>query len=140
MPSASNLMTPRYGIDTSVFVLLLTGDPEEAYLKTVEQFEKRLEHEPNSEFVVSNQVIGEAYIALQHHYEVSKSDAKSAMLSVLQSGLCTPMNGAAVLEALKANRGCGLLDRLILNDYDAQGVKALTSDLRMSRLPGAERL
>lgn len=133
-------MTHRYGIDTSVFVRLLTGDPEADYEKTVQGFEKRLKAEPKAEFFVSNQVIGEAYIALQHHYQITKPAAKSAMLSVLTSGLCSSLNGASVLEALQSNQGCGLLDGLIADDYSERGLKVLTNDVKMSRLSSAEKL
>ena len=50
---------------------LLTGDPERDYEKSLTRFEERLAKEPAAEFFVSNQVIGEAYIALQHHYGVT---------------------------------------------------------------------
>lgn len=133
-------MTHRYGIDTSVFVRLLTGDPEADYLKSVKAFENRLKAEPQAEFYVSNQVIGEAYIALQHHYDIVKAEAKAAMLSVLTSGLCSPLNGAPVLDALKTDKGCGLLDRLIADDYAAQGLKVLTNDRKMGQLANVERL
>jgi hypothetical protein len=138
--SANNAMNHRYGIDTSVFVRLLTGDPDSDYRKTLRAFEKRLEAEPQAEFFVSNQVIGEAYIALQHHYAVPKDDAKSALYDVLTSGLCAPLNGASVLTALKTETGCGLLDRLIADDYATRGIKALTNDRKMAALPGAEKL
>lgn len=133
-------MSHHYGIDTSVFVRLLSGDPEVEYEKTVERFEMRLEAEPQAEFFVSNQVIGEAYIALQHHYGITKVAAKAAMLSVLTSGLCAPLNGAAVITALQSNQGCGLLDRLIADDYASRGMKVLTHDRKMGRLPSAEKL
>lgn len=133
-------MNLRYGIDTSVFLRLLTGDPEADYLKTVDSFDKRFAAEPQAEFFVSNQVIGEAYIALQHHYGIAKDEARSAMLSVLTSGLCSPLNGVTVLEALKTSKGCGLLDRLIADDYAARRLKVLTNDRKMGRLPNAERL
>lgn len=137
--SANNAMNHRYGIDTSVFVRLLTGEPDSDYRKTLRAFEKRLEAEPQAEFFVSNQVIGEAYIALQHHYAVPKDDAKSSLHDVLTSGLCAPVNGAAVLTALKTETGCGLLDRLIADDYAKRGMKALTNDRKMAALPGAEK-
>lgn len=133
-------MSHRYGIDTSIFVRLLTGDPEVDYRKTVAAFEKRLEAEPQAEFFVSNQVIGEAYIALQHHYGIDKSTARAALHDVLTSGLCSPLNGASVLAALKTDRGCGLVDRLIADDYAARGVKTLTNDAKMARLPDAGKL
>ena len=133
-------MNHHYGIDTSVFVRLLTGDPEIEYEKTVRRFEELLEMEPQAEFFVSNQVIGEAYIALQHDYGISKSAAKSAMILVLTSGLCSPLNGASVIEALQTDRGCGLLDRLIADEYANYDMKVLTNDLKMSRLPSAQKL
>ncbi len=133
-------MNHHYGIDTSVFVRLLTGNPEDGYEKTVRRFEGRLEKEPQAEFFVSNQVIGEAYIALQHHYAISKPAAKSAMCNVLTSGLCSPLNGASVIEVLQTEHSCGLLDRLIADDYAKRSIKVLTNDLKMSRLPSAEKL
>lgn len=133
-------MSHRYGIDTSVFVRLLSGDPEAEYEKTVARFEKRLEAEPQAEFFVSNQVIGEAYIALQHHYGITKADAKAAMVSVLTSGLCSPLNGAGVIAALQSEEGCGLLDRLIADDYGGLGMKVLTNDRKMIQLASAEKL
>ena len=138
--SATKLMTHRYGIDTSVFIRLLTGDPQSDYEKTVKRLEDRLEKEPQAEFFVSNQVIGEAYIALQHHYRINKSEAKSAIISVLTSGLCSPANGASVMNALQMERGCGLIDKLIADDYAKLGITVLTNDHKMSRLPNAQKL
>lgn len=133
-------MTHRYGIDTSVLIRLLTGTPVNDYEKTLGALENRLQADPQAEFFVSNQVIGEAYMALQHHWAVPKSAARSALLSVLTSGLCSPMNGASVLAILGQEKGCGLLDRLIADDYAAQGLTVLTNDRKMSRLPSAEKL
>jgi predicted nucleic acid-binding protein len=133
-------MSHHYGIETSVFVRLLTGDPVAVYEKTVGRFQNRLEAEPQAEFFVSNQVIGEVYIALQHHYGISKAAAKAAMYSVLTSGLCSPLNGSAVMEMLQSDKGCGLLDRLIANDYEGRGMMVLTNDRKMSRLASAENL
>lgn len=133
-------MSHRYGIDTSVFVRLLSGDPEAEYEEAVRRFEKRLQADPQAEFFVSNQVIGEAYIALQHHYGVTKAAAKAAMVSVLTSGLCSPLNGAPVIRALQSEEGCEFSDRLIADDYGGRGMKVLTSDRKMVRLPSAEKL
>lgn len=132
-------MKSHYGIDTSIFVRLLTGDPERDYEKTVARFEERLAQEPAAEFFVSNQVIGEAYIALQHHYGVTKVEARTAMLSVLTSGLCTPLNGSEILSILETKTGCGLLDRLITQEYHSRGHSTLTNDHKMAKLDGAEK-
>ena len=133
-------MSHRYGIDTSIFVRLLTGDPDAEYRKTVLSLERRIREEPKTEFFVSNQVIGEAYIALQHHYGISKDEARDALHSVLTSGLCSPFNGPSVMEAILSKKGCGLVDRLIANDYAAQGLQTLTNDTKMARLIGTQKL
>ena len=85
-------------------------------------------------------MIGEACIALQHHYGVSKPAARAALASVLKSGLVAPLNGTGVFAALEAGTGCGLLDRLIADDYRRAGLTTLTRDRKMAALPQARRL
>ncbi len=133
-------MTKRYGIDTSILMRLMTGDPPKDYAKTVKSLEGLIEQKPGAAILASNQVIGEAYIAVQHHYGISKADARAALLSVLPSGLGIPLNGTAVLEAIRHTEGCGLLDRLIVDDYCKHGVETLTHDRKMGSLAGAFRL
>ena len=133
-------MSRRFGIDTSIFVRLLTGDPADQYARTVRDLERLIEAEPDSEIFVSNQVIGEAYIALQHHYGVSKIDAREAIGVLFESGLVAPLNGRRVLEMLASSGGCGLLDRLIADDYNLKGIAVATLNHRMARLSGAFRL
>ena len=96
--------------------------------------------EDNVEIYASNQVIGEAYITVQHHYGVSKSEARAGLLSVLTSGLIAPLNGQSVLSALQETGGAGLIDRLIAEDYSRTVSETLTLDRRMAALPGVRRL
>jgi len=132
-------MTARFGIDTSILVRLATGDPESAFEDCVQRLATLVERD-DAEVFASNQVIGEAYVALQHHYGVSKSDARAALASVLSSGLVAPMNGPGVFAALEAAKGCGLLDRLIADDYRRAELVTLTLDRKMAALPQARRL
>ncbi|WP_058553956.1 PIN domain-containing protein [Thiohalocapsa sp. ML1] len=132
-------MTPRYGIDTSVLVRLVTGDPEDLYALVRERL-TRLVTDQGAVLLASNQVIGEAYIAVQHHYGITKAEAREGLRDVLRSGLVAPLNGSAVLDALAATGGCGLLDRLIANDYARVELRTLTLDRRMAQLPEAQRL
>lgn len=132
-------MTPRFGIDTSILVRLAAGDPEEGFQQCVRALTALVES-AGAEVFASNQVIGEAYIALQHHYGVAKSDARDGLASVLRSGLVAPLNGAAVFEALGTESGCGLLDRLIADDYRRADLATLTLDRKMASLPGARLL
>ncbi len=132
--------THVYGIDTSVFVRLLTGHPEKDFQKTAEGLKRLHEKNPSTELVVSNQVIGEAYITLQFHYSISKEDARAAILQLFTTGSISPLNGQSVLEILKARGGAGLLDKLIADDYLSRGVQVLTNDKRMAKIPGVELL
>ncbi len=130
---------PRYGIDTSVLVRLLTGEPPEDFEHCVSRLRALIENN-GAEVFASNQVIGEAYIAVQHHYGVSKTDARAGLTDVLRSGLAAPLNGRAVFEALEAVDGPGLFDRLITDEYSRAGVEVLTLGRKMASLPGVRGL
>jgi predicted nucleic acid-binding protein len=132
-------MTPRFGIDTSILVRLATGDPADLYTHCVERLTALIESE-GAEVFASNQVIGEAYIALQHHYGVTKAEAREGLASLLQSGLVAACNGQAVLHILSEPSGCGLLDRLIADDYRRADLLTLTLDRKMAKLSGARLL
>ena len=132
-------MTARFGIDTSILVRLATGDPEDGFEQCVRKLTALIAHD-DADVFASNQVIGEAYIALQHHYGVSKPAARAALASVLRSGLVAPLNGAGVFTALEAGAGCGLLDRLIADEYRRADLITLTLDRKMGALPQVRRL
>ena len=131
-------MTRRYGIDTSVLVRLLTGQPPETYTYCEEKLTTLVGS--GAQVCASNQVIGEAYVAVQHHYDVSADDAVSGLQDVLQSGLVAPQGGFPVIAALQDSRGPGLFDRLIADDYSRAGLETLTLDRKMAALPEVSRL
>ena len=131
-------MTPRYGIDTSVLVRLLTGVPPDAFAYCARALERLAQ--AGAEVYASNQVVGEAYVAVQHHYGVSKGDARAGLLDVLRSGLVSPLYGRPVIDALTALGQPGLFDRLIANDYERAGLEVLTLDARMAALPNVRRI
>ena len=130
-------MTQRFGIDTSVLVRLATGVPPLQFQRSVTKLTALVEKE-GAQIVASNQVIGECYIALQHHYGVNKLDARAALAGVLQSGLLEALSGQVALDALATTKGCGLLDRLIASEYNDAGFTTLTLDKKMSKLPNAK--
>ena len=132
-------MPPRFGIDTSILVRLLTRDPEDEFEYCIARL-SALVGDQDGEILASNQVIGEAYVAVQHHYGVARSDARAALLDVLQSGLVAPMNGRSAIDALSATKGPGLFDRLIADDYSRAGLETLTLDRRMASLSEVQRL
>ncbi len=132
-------MGARYGIDTSILVRLVSGDPEDGFQHCVRRLTTLIERD-DAEIFASNQVIGETYVALQHHYGVTKAQAREALSSVLKSGLVAPLNGTSVHAALEAQSGCGLLDRLIADDYQRTELITLTLDRKMAALRDARRL
>ena len=132
-------MTRRFGIDTSILVRLVTADPEQDFMRCVGGLRALIDRD-HAEFVASNQVIGEAYIALQHHYGLSKADARADLRDALRSGLVVPLNGRAVFTILDAGGGAGLLDRLIAGDYARANLEVLTLDRKMAALSGVRRL
>ena len=132
-------MTRRFGIDTSVLVRLLTGEPAADFAYCVSKLSALVE-EDGAEVFASNQVIGEAYIAVQHHYGVSKADARAGLLDVLRSGLVSPLNGLVVFSALETSESPGLFDRLIVDEYSRAGLEILTLDRKMASLSDVRRL
>ena len=131
-------MTQPYGIDTSVLVRLVTAEPEQDFQHCVSELRALIEQD--DEVFASNQVIGEAYIVLQHHYGISPSDARSSLEDVLTSGMVAPLNGQSVIVALRSASGPGLFDRLIADGYSHAGMETLTLDRQMARLSGVSRL
>ena len=126
------------GIDTSVLVRLVTGSPASAYSDCVRHLSSLCDQ--GAEIFASNQVIGETYIALQHHYGASKKHARREIHNTLTSGLVSPLVGKNALEALMAEGGAGLLDRLIVIDYQRAGLEPLTLDRKMASLPSTRLL
>ena len=131
-------MTRRYGIDTSVLVRLITGSPPDAYAHCVKRLSALVVS--GAEIFASNQVIGEAFVAVRHHYGVAAVDARSELSKALRSGLVAPLNGQSVMEALAASSGPGLFDRLIADDYSRVGLEVLTLDRKMAALSDVRQL
>lgn len=132
------MTSPRIGIDTSVLMRLVTGEPQDIYTHCVEELSHLVER--GAVVLASNQVIGEAYVTLQHHYGTSKVDARDALVETFESGLVTPERGEPILRALRAQGGAGLMDRLIADGYAQADIEILTLDRRMAALPGARLL
>ena len=127
-------MIRRYGIDTSILVRLVTSQPKDAYEYCLKSLH-HLVYVEGAEIYVSNQVIGETYVAVQHHYGVPKSRAKASIVSAMQGGLILPLNGPGIFALLEATGGAGLFDRLIADGYEKSGLATLTLDRGMAQLP-----
>ncbi len=82
-----------------MLVRLATGLPNAQFQLSLGKLTALIEKD-GAQIVASNQVIGESYVALQHHYAVDKIDARLALSGVLQSGLIEAQSGQAALDAL----------------------------------------
>ena len=123
--------------NTSVLVRLVTGQPPEAYSYCVERLSDLVAS--GAVILASNQVIGEAFMAVRHYYGIPARDAQVELLNTLRSGLVAPLNGQSVIDALSATGRPGLFDRLIADDYARAGLEVLTLDRKMGS-PGARTL
>lgn len=129
-------------VDTCILMRLAAGDPAELFARTVEALENLLDRHVDLRIVAHNMVIGEAYIALQKHYGLTKPESRQSLANVLTSGLVEPLDGQGALDTIEAAaRGAGLMDRLILLDSHARHtVPLLTLDQSLVKVPGAEEL
>ena len=132
-------MTQRYGIDTSVLVRLVTREPEADFQDCVNKLQVLVDDQ-RCEVFASNQVVGEADIAIRQHYGKSSAEARATLADVLRSGLVAPLNGVAVIQALQSEGGPGVFDSLIAEDYSRAGLQTLTRGRAMASVAGVQRL
>ena len=126
------------GIDTSVLVRLLVGEPVPLAGKAKSRLLEA--HRVREAVIVSDLVIAEAYHALKYHYEIAPADIRRSLLTMLTSGLVQPEPGSAALAVLqaKAMGKAGLVDRLIHARYESDGMITLTFDKTQAKLGKAE--
>lgn len=123
------------GLDTSVTLRLLTGEPA-AQAEAAHRLVAADGH-----VTISDLVVGETYFALRHHYGVPHAPALRQLLELLEDTRVVPSGVArAVLrEALAARSpatAAGLIDRLIRADYAMDGLEVFTFDRNFARLSG----
>ena len=109
-------MTQPYGIDASVLVRLIIGDPEPDFEHCVIENRVMIEVQ-NAEAIAFRQVLDETCIVLQRYYGISATDARSALAGLLNNGLVTTLNEHSVTLALRATGEPGVLERLTADKY-----------------------
>ena len=121
------------GIDTSVLVRLLVGEPAPVATKARDRLVEA--HRLRQAVVVSDLVIAEAYHALKFHYEIDPADIRQGLQQMLASGLIQPEPGSAVLATLAGKPGkAGFIDRLIQARYEADGLTTWTLDKAQAKI------
>lgn len=129
------------GLDTSVLVRVLSGEPEDLAEEALRYLLGR--QEAADRVVVTDLVLAEAYYALQHHYGATKKATLDALRSFLATG---GVEGAGeVAEVLATPRlesaKPGFIDRVIHRHYVRLGVEEMaTFEKAASTLPGVRVL
>ena len=130
----------RAGLDTSVLMRLLTGQPV-PLAEAAREYLAEIE-EAGQAIFVSNLVVSEAYFACQHHYSMAKADVLAGLLTLLSQ--VTFVVQPALLELLAisglATAKPGFLDRLIHAEYAASNLTLVTFEKAASRFPGTQVL
>jgi predicted nucleic-acid-binding protein len=130
----------RIGLDTSVVLRLLTGEPEDLATVAARRVEASLRR--GDSIVISDLVVSEAYFALQHHFGLTKAQALDVLKEFLgQSGIEAAEATLAILALPNlAVARPGLVDRLIHADYLRSADQMLTFEKSGARLPRARVL
>lgn len=127
------------GLDTSVIVRLLTGQPPELCAIARERLlrEQQLGHR----VVATDLALIEAFYAATHHYHLDPDGVRASLTRMLGSGLVGPEPGSGALAAMADTQGrAGLADRVIHERHRELGAVTLTLDQAQEGLPGAEYL
>jgi predicted nucleic-acid-binding protein len=124
----------KVGLDTSVVLRLLVGQPEDQTLRAVAFLDEL--SRSGDEAVVSDLVASEVYFALQYHYEISKKDALMGLRHLLVGGEIKPLGAVAEILAIEgiASAKPGFVDRLIHDAYTSVGSKMATFEKAAGRL------
>jgi len=125
------------GIDTSVVLRLLVGEPVAQARVARSRLEKALAE--GEAVLVCDLVIAEAYFALHHHYGVPKYEVRQLLVKFLGSGVVQADPPESLL-ALQKRPGAGLIARLVHTRYRSRGAITLTFERKQAALEGAQRL
>lgn len=126
------------GLDTSVVVRLLVGEPEAQAAAA----RRLIDGAGPGTLVISDVVIAESYFALRHHYGAPHGKTVDALRGLLADRRVYS-NGTArrVIDTASARETApGFVDRLIHAGYESEGMGTVTFDRDASRLSGATLL
>jgi predicted nucleic-acid-binding protein len=128
------------GLDTSVVLRLLVGEPEDQARRALGEIEALRKR--GTPLLVSDLVVAEVYFALQYHYGVAKAQAIALLARFFgESGIQAMGAAAAVLSTPRlASSNPGFVDRLIHAEYALHTREVLTFEKAAARLPGVRVL
>ena len=130
----------RVGLDTSVVLRLLVGQPADQTARAV-AFLDELSHR-GDHAVVSDLVAAEVYFALQHHYGVPKKDALAGLRQLFEDNEIKPLGAVAEVLAVEgiASAKPGFVDRLIHGAYATAADGMATFEKSSSKMKSVQVL
>ena len=123
------------GLDTTLILRLLTGEPVKQFEKARRFIEEQLAD--SKRLFVSDLVLAESYFALHYHYKVPKDEAVRELDNLLSSGIIHPIPGSVCQKVIKesANHKAGLVDQIIHEQYCLFTEQIASFDKSMCKLP-----
>ncbi len=125
------------GLDTSVVLRLLTGEPENQAKAAVAALDEIVTN--GGKAAVSDLVVTETYHALQYHYGVPKPEALETLRTFLLSDEIHSLGSAAQIlqQPNLAQAKPGFVDRLIHGEYNQHCAKMISFERAAKKLPNA---
>jgi len=122
------------GMDTSVVLRLLTGEPAAQARAALGWLRKA--KDSGTTPIISDLVVSEVYFALQHHFGVSKVEALRHLALFLASGDVSADGVVAMVLTMPrlATAKPGFVDRLIHEQYLRGGSAAMVTFERAARM------
>jgi hypothetical protein len=129
------MITGPCSLDTSVAMRLLVGAPESQYERAMLFLEEQ--RSARTAVHVSDQVLAEAYFALQSFYQIPKVDALEMLFQfTLGSGVvATPLAMEILGRPKLATAKPGFVDLLIHGESQALGHTLVTFEKAAKKLP-----
>lgn len=125
------------GLDTSVVVRLLVGEPVDQVRAASERLARL--HDAGTTILVTDLAVAEAYYALHHHYGVPKREARDLLRRFVESGVVA-LDPVTSINAFPDSAGTCFVDRLIHERHRAHAGTTLTFERGQAKLVGAEHL
>lgn len=127
-----------FGLDTSVVLRLLTGQPTDLAAKALARYQDGIA--AGDDFTVSDLVAAESYYAIQRHYGKSKEEALDALRNFSSGdGISFSKNFTTAIGTPNVHKASpGFIDRMSASDYGERGQVTLSCEKSFRRLPNTE--
>jgi predicted nucleic acid-binding protein len=123
------------GLDTSVILRLLVGEPVAQASRAVAELDRM--RAQGKQGAVSDLVVSETYFALQYHYDVPKQVALDKLREFLESPEIEPLGEALTIlqQSNLAKAKPGFVDRMIHAEYLKKASCMVTFEKASAKLP-----